>query len=198
VLSPDALERLIQPLHRPECDRVAAISPQLVDEHGHEQRVAWPFPSPRRAWVEAVGLGRSGAKHTYYVIGAVLLLRWEALKDVGLFDERFFLYAEEADWQRRARAHGWSSLLATDAVASHRGAGTSSDPGAREALFHAAHETYIRKWYGASGWWIYRSAAVLGAAGRSLVLSGERRTAAARRARIYFRGPRRYAAAGRD
>jgi GT2 family glycosyltransferase len=196
-LTPQALERLARPLRQPERDRVAAISPRLVDELGREQRVAWPFPSPGRAWIEALGLGGRSPRRPYFVIGAVLLLRWEALREVGLFDERFFLYAEEADWQRRARALGWSSLLVTDAVASHRGAGTSSDSIAREALFHAAQETYIRKWYGVAGWWIYRFAAVLGAAARSLVLSGERRKEAARRARIYLRGPRRRAAAVR-
>ena len=43
-----------------------------------------------------------------FVIGAVLLLRWEALQQVGELDERFFLYAEETDWQRRAAELGWT------------------------------------------------------------------------------------------
>jgi GT2 family glycosyltransferase len=196
VLPPGALEQLAESLRGPGNERVAAVSPRLVDAKGRDQRVSWPFPTPGRAWAEAAGLG-GRERGPSYVIGAVLLLRWEALLDVGLFDERFFLYAEEADWQRRALSHGWSSLVCTAAVASHRGAGTSSNPVLREALFHAAHETYIRKWHGAGGWWIYRAAAICGAAGRSLVLRGDRRRSAARRTRIYLRGPRRHAAAVR-
>jgi GT2 family glycosyltransferase len=191
-LAPGNLEALAAYLHCPGNELVAAVSPQLRGPDGGEQRVVWPFPSPGRAWAEAFGLGRLPARHTF-AIGAVLLLRWEALREVGLFDERFFLYAEETDWQRRALAHGWRSELCDGAVAAHIGAGTSDDPLRREALFHAAHETYIRKWYGPTGWCVYRSAACLGAAGRAAVLPRERRAEAARRALLYLRGPQRSA-----
>jgi GT2 family glycosyltransferase len=192
VLRPAALQSLIEYLHGPGHERVAAVSPRLVGADGAEQRAIWPFPTPWRAWADAVGLGRLPARDTY-AIGAVLLLRWEALVEIGLFDERFFLYAEEADWQRRALSSGWRSALCVDAVARHAGAATSTDPRRRETLFHAAHETYIRKWAGPRGWAAYRAAACLGAAARAVVLRGERRSAAARRARIYLRGPRRCA-----
>jgi hypothetical protein len=78
-------------------------------------------------------------------------------------------------------------------VAVHHGAGSSDDPRRREALFHAAQETYIRKWYGRRCWWAYRAAACAGAIARALTLSGDRRAEAARRARLYARGPRRSA-----
>jgi GT2 family glycosyltransferase len=197
LLAPEDLQGLSRHLHLSGNERVAAVSPRLVGTDGTGQRVTWPFPSPIRAWLEAVGLGRLPARRTF-VIGAVLLLRWEAILDVGLLDDRFFLYAEEADWQRRAAAHGWVSQVCTDAIASHVGAGTSTDPRTRERLFHAAQETYIRKWHGRSGWLLYRAAAVLGAAGRALALGGDRRTEAARRARLYLRGPRRCAATARE
>jgi len=198
LLNPDAtladgcLEKLFDFLHGTDGTNVGAVSPRLFDASGHEERVAWPFPSPGRAWAEAAGLGRRRSGGAF-VIGAVLLLRGEALADVGLFDERFFLYAEETDWQRRAYSRGWSSAVCATATATHQGAGTSTDPLRREALFHAAHETYMRKWYGAGGWAAYRCAACLGAAGRALLLKGDRRAAAAMRARIYLCGPRRFA-----
>jgi GT2 family glycosyltransferase len=192
TVTPDDLETLVDYLHDSDNERVGAVSPRLRGDDGDEQRVEWPLPSPARAWAEAFGLGRLPARRTF-VIGAVLLLRWEALREVGLFDERFFLYAEEVDWQRRALALGWRSQLCDEVVASHVGAGTSDDPLRREALFYAAHETYIRKWYGSSGWWAYRCAACLGAAGRAAVLRSDRRAAARRRALLYLRGPRRSA-----
>lgn len=169
-----------------------ALSPRVVDEKGRAQRALWPFPSPARAWGEALGLGRLPARRSF-AIGAVLLLRWEALREVGLFDDRFFLYAEETDWQRRAWARGWRPAVSAGVTATHTGGGTSTDPARREALFHAAQETYVRKWFGPAGWQAYRAAAWFGARGRSLVLGEPRRSEAAARAHLYLQGPRRIA-----
>jgi GT2 family glycosyltransferase len=197
IVTPGALRTLHAFLQQEENIRVAAVSPRLVDSENTEQRLAWPFPTPARMCAEALGLGRLPAR-ARFLVGAVLLLREEAIADVGLFDERFFLYAEEADWQRRACQRGWTSAVCAEAVAHHAGAGTSTDSIRREMLFHAAQETYIRKWYGPAGWWLYRSAACLGAGVRTLVLTKDRRREAARRAMLYFRGPRRSAALGSD
>jgi GT2 family glycosyltransferase len=196
VVKPSAISGLARFLHRPENARVAAVAPRLLGPTDSEQRAVWPLPTPGRMWAEAVGLGRLPA-HRTFVIGAVLLLRREAIDDVGLFDERFFLYGEEADWQRRARELGWTSAVNADVVAEHTGAGTSADARRREALFHAAQETYVTKWYGRKGWWLYRVAACLGAGARTLLLTRERRREAARRTLLYLRGPRRCAGHGR-
>jgi GT2 family glycosyltransferase len=198
LLNPDArlssedVDRLAEFLHEPAHERVACVAPRLVDSMGREQRVTWPFPSPLRMWIEAAGAGHL-RNRADFVIGAVLLARWEALQQVGELDERFFLYGEETDWQRRAAQLGWSAALCPDVVAVHDGAGSSDDPRRREVLFHAAQETYIRKWYGRRGWWAYRAAACAGASMRALMLRGDRRAEAARRARLYVRGPRRSA-----
>ncbi len=197
VLNAEQLRALSAQLHRPGNERVAAVSPLLVGRDGTPQRVQWPFPSPGRAWLEAVGLGRRRSRLTF-VVGAVLLLRWEALQEVGFFDERFFLYSEETDWQRRAVDLGWRSQICVDATATHAGAASSNDPHWRETLFHAAQETYIRKWYGRRGWLVYRAAALAGATARIIVLPGDRRAEATRRALLYLRGPRRCAALGQD
>jgi GT2 family glycosyltransferase len=189
ALRPRQLDLLAAELHRPGNERVAAVAPRLIGAGGNDQRVNWPFPSPARAWFQAFGLGMLPARSTF-AIGAVLLLRWEAIREVGLFDQRFFLYAEEADWQRRASRRGWSSSVCENAVARHAGAGTSTDPQRRETLFHAAQETFIRKWYGPAGWLSYRTGMCVGAAIRAIVLRGPRRAEALRRGLIYLRGPR--------
>jgi GT2 family glycosyltransferase len=40
--------------------------------------------------------------------GTLMMLRRDCLAEIGLFDERFFSYCEEADLALRARAAGWS------------------------------------------------------------------------------------------
>jgi GT2 family glycosyltransferase len=192
VIKPGGVRKLSWFLHTPENAYVAAVAPRLEDTAGSQQKVVWPLPAPGRMWLEAFGLGGIAIRNTF-VVGAVLLLRREALDDIGLFDERFFLYAEEADWQRRALASGWVSAVNPDVVAEHAGAGTSVDSRWRETLFHAAQQTYITKWYGRGGWRLYRVAALLGAGVRTLMLTRDRRKEAARRTLLYFRGPRRCA-----
>jgi GT2 family glycosyltransferase len=146
------------------------------------------FPSPGRAWLEAIGLGRL-IRGPRFVIGSVLMLRAEALDQVGGFDERFFLYAEETDWAYRAHLLGWRHAVVPGAVATHAGGGTSTDPARRERQFHASQERSYRKHFGALGWASARAAQLLGATARGIALPGERGRAAARRAALYRRGP---------
>lgn len=42
--------------------------------------------------------------------GAAIIVRADALKKVGLLDERFFMYAEDLDWCRRFRQNGGSVI----------------------------------------------------------------------------------------
>lgn len=191
-IDPDFVMLLGTSLHSTGYERVGALSPRVLALDGQEQRVMWPFPQPARAWLEAIGLGRfNGA--TDFAVGTCLMLRWEALVETGLFDERFFLYAEETDWQRRAHNFGWTSGIVPDVVCHHVGAGTSADADRREAYFQAGTETYIRKWHGPWGWGLYRLAVLIGALARALVLTGSRRSRAWNRARLYLQGPRRSA-----
>ncbi|RYV50762.1 glycosyltransferase [Pengzhenrongella frigida] len=204
LLNPDATIEPpdVEELHRAlraEPD-LASVGPEQVDGHGAPARVAWPFPSPVGAWVEAVGLGRLRTADDF-VIGSVLLLRAEAIDDVGDLDERFFLYAEETDWAYRARQRGWRHAVVPSATAIHLGGGTSSDASRREIHFHASQERYLRKHFGTLGWAAARAAAVVGAGARAVALRGDRRASATRRAAIYLRGPirtERALSGGRD
>ena len=195
LLNPDAVltPSDVQALHGAlqEQPRTAAVSPALTGEQG-PQRTGWPFPAPGRMWREAFGLLGHRRAEVDWVVGAALLLNASALEELGLFDERFFLYAEETDWQRRAVLAGWSVRLVPEVTVHHVGAGTSGDTRRREVLFHAGQETYLRKWAGARGWQSYRAAALLAAALRS-PLPGARGASARLRVRLYARGPRRAA-----
>lgn len=53
--------------------------------------------------------------------GTMLALRRACLEDVGLFDERYFAYVEEADLALRAGAAGWSAGMVIGSVVSNPG-----------------------------------------------------------------------------
>jgi GT2 family glycosyltransferase len=198
LLNPDAMFQandvtaLAARLHRPGHRRVGALSPALRGDDHRPQRVMWPFPTPGRAWLEAFGLGKLN-RSADFAVGAVLLLRWEAIRDVGLFDERFFLYAEETDWQRRAHLAGWRSAVSADLVADHSGGASSTDELSRMAFFHSGGEIYQRKWHGVLGWQLYRAAVLIGCLPRIAHPDRARRAGAVLRFSLYLRGPRRTA-----
>lgn len=64
---------------------------------------------------------RRGAYRPAYLAGASMLVRRRALDGVGLFDERFFLYWEDADLGFRLRKAGWALAVATDSLVWHAG-----------------------------------------------------------------------------
>src|SRR5205814_9885572 len=57
---------------------------------------------------------------TGYLTGCCLLAPRAAWEQVGLLDERYFLYAEDSDWSLRARAAGWRLLFVPGAKLWHK------------------------------------------------------------------------------
>jgi GT2 family glycosyltransferase len=60
-----------------------------------------------------------------YPHGTLMAIRRQCAEEIGLFDERYFAYNEEADLGRRARAAGWQVGLVHDAHVRNRHLGTS-------------------------------------------------------------------------
>jgi hypothetical protein len=59
---------------------------------------------------------RHGWEDVDYPHGTLLAIRRQAARHIGLFDERFFAYCEEADLGIRARAAGWEVGLVWGAI----------------------------------------------------------------------------------
>lgn len=83
------------------------------------------FPTPAVSAYRMTGLSRlfphsrrfNAYNMTYFpedavhpvdsVVGAFMLLRRAAIAQVGLLDERFFMYGEDLDWAKRIKDKGW-------------------------------------------------------------------------------------------
>ena len=53
--------------------------------------------------------------------GASLLVKTNLLHQIGVMDERFFLYSEEHDWQLTAMEKGYTHLLSSKSIVYHKG-----------------------------------------------------------------------------
>jgi N-acetylglucosaminyl-diphospho-decaprenol L-rhamnosyltransferase len=106
---------------------VAVLGPRLVYPNGRLQDSAWRFPTPLVSTLGLLTVGKVGIKQSGgaapravdWVMGAALVLRREALEQVGLFDEEFFLYSEEVDLQFRLRRAGWEAHYLPSATVVH-------------------------------------------------------------------------------
>jgi GT2 family glycosyltransferase len=93
-------------------------------------------PTDRRPGWEAAG-------HPH---GTLLLARRACLEEVGLFDERYFAYCEEADLGERARRAGWEVGIVWGAVV--RNPGMSSEVGVPEYLMLRNSLLLVRSHFG--------------------------------------------------
>lgn len=57
------------------------------------------------------------------VIGNCFMMRVTAIEQIGLLDNGYFAYYEEADWCIRAQKHGWQCAVVPQAVIQHAKAG---------------------------------------------------------------------------
>jgi GT2 family glycosyltransferase len=82
------------------------------------------------------------------------MLRPAALRDVGLFDERFFLFSEDVDWCVRAGERGWKVGVLRDAEVRHQRSSSFGD--SSKGAYYAWRNTYLLcKKYQGFGTWIF-------------------------------------------
>ena len=74
---------------------------------------------------------RSDAREVDVVTGCFMLVRPQAIEQVGMMDERFFMYGEETDWCYRFKRAGWKVMFAPVGEIVHFG-GQSSKKSANE------------------------------------------------------------------
>jgi GT2 family glycosyltransferase len=66
--------------------------------------------------------------------GCFMVARREALIEVGLLDDGFFMYSEDVDWCRRFHEKGWKVVFNPETEAIHYGGGSSANVSVRSAV----------------------------------------------------------------
>ena len=201
VVPPGALRACLDELWaRPD---VGVLTPRLVDREGRlDRRCKRGFPTPWSSLCYFTGLDRRlrGPRSTRYtagwlpenragevesVTGAFMLMRGEALAEVGDFDERFFMYAEDIDLCLRFIARGWKVRYWPDRAVVHVGAGSNADgrrPPAADSAYFRTMAPFIRK---------HRPGAAGAALAAGVWTVGEVALAASRARRAWDRGASR-------
>lgn len=77
---------------------------------------------------------RNDEKEVDVVTGCFMLIRRQAIEQVGLMDERFFIYGEETDWCYRFKRAGWKVLFTPEAQTIHFGGQSSKQIAPKMAL----------------------------------------------------------------
>lgn len=186
LINPDSvlIDGFFAPLIRymEENPDVGIAGPKILNHDGSVQGSARTFPTP------LTGLfGRSSLLTRYlpnnpftrenilttqsdgitpmevdWVSGACLIARRKAIETVGLMDERFFMYWEDADWCMRMWNKGWKVVYFPQASVIHY-VGVSSDKAISRSLleFHKSSYRLFDK-YSKSYYWFLKPLAIAG------------------------------------
>jgi GT2 family glycosyltransferase len=146
--------------------RIGMVGVKLVTASGElDHACKRSFPTPLGALAHFTGIGRgddaSGALSQYRathlgddepgevdaVNGAFMLCRAEAVREVGLLDEGYWLYMEDLDWCRRFWDAGWRVFYEPAGVALHVKGGSSGARRAprQEIAFHRGMGRFYRR-----------------------------------------------------
>lgn len=133
---------------------IGVVGPRLVDDEGNLQQSWANFPT---LWSEMLGVHHRSFRASVselafavdWLAGACLLVKRSMINEVGLMDERFFLYSEETDWCRRVHDAGWLTVYYPRVTAVHReGSSSSQNVGASRLLLYQSKVLYASKHFG--------------------------------------------------
>jgi GT2 family glycosyltransferase len=152
---------------------VGAVGAQNLNPDGSIQNSCHHFPSLWSKIVQHSQLNRlfpnarwaNRSNMTYWNYGEVreidwpsgscIMMRRQAMEQVGYFDEKYFLYMEEVDWCYRAKKQGWLIFFTPDANIVHYHGMSSRQVEETKKIsknvskhYFASHYYYFRKHYG--------------------------------------------------
>ncbi len=157
LLTPGAIKKLYDFMeNRPN---VGMACGQLLNPDGSKQNSMANFPSLLSLLCNETILrifipGKFPSKRREYqapieiesCIGACMMVRKEAMDEIGFLDEKYFFFFEETDWAYRMKEAGWKVYFVPEAHIYH--AQGKSVGGSAEAriMFYRSRYIFFRKW----------------------------------------------------
>jgi len=180
---------------------VGAAAPKLLNPDGSLQRSCSCFPSALTEFFDAAYLSKllpgnrlfgryamsywdfSEVREVDFAGGSCLMLRRKALEEVGLLDERYFMYTEEADLCYRLKQAGWKVVYTPQARIVHLGGQSARQrPVEMTVELPVSRHQFIRKYRGPFQAALFRGVVAAGGVcriiawgSRWLVANGRRR-----------------------
>ena len=136
-----------------------AVGGRLLNDDGSDQSCYNNFSTLREEFLIATRLGEllwegypgivndHQTKQVDWMTSACLLLRREALDQVGLLDEEYFIYGDETDIQFRLQQAGWLAYYLPNASTIHYG-GRSMNRWSRRKMVYRGQLLFYNKNYG--------------------------------------------------
>ena len=172
-LRPGSVERCITELRRTDL-RVGICGVALVGDSDAVARSCHRFPGVWQLLGSAAGLHAISPLHfdsrmqewdhrsdrtVDHVIGAFYMMRLATFRQLGGFDERFFVYLEDLDLSLRARRAGWLTRFIALPPSYHLGGGVSRQVMARR-LFYATRSRMLFAYKHLPRWQAHLHAAI--------------------------------------
>jgi GT2 family glycosyltransferase len=126
VVTPGFLQPLVA---SSEADKSIAIAGGTICYHSDTRRiwyaggefVWWRGSSfTRHVGEDIVVIHHAATSEVSFVTGCLMLIRTEAMRSVGMFDERFFMYSEDAELSLRYRRVGYRLVYIPESVIYHK------------------------------------------------------------------------------
>lgn len=143
--------------------KIGLMMPKVVSSDGSLQRLCKLVPTPADLFLrrfagnalkkfnnrrfELHDSGYDKVMFVPYLSGCFMLLRQSALKEIGLFDERFFMYPEDIDLTRRMAEH-YETIFFPGVVVTHEHGAASYKSFKMLAIHIFNLVKYFNKW----GW----------------------------------------------
>jgi hypothetical protein len=106
------------------------------------------------------------------IYGGCFLVRKEVLDRIGYFDEQYFMYVEDVDLCKRIIDDGWKIYYLSDSTIIHYCGASSNKAGSHFSVLMKCESRgkYIKKYYGKSGFCLYKTIVFTGSNLRLLSL----------------------------
>ncbi len=143
-----------------------AAGPKLVRPDGSlDLACRRAFPTPEVSFYRMMGLSKLFPRSRLFgrynmtfadpnelievdsVVGAFMLVRREAIAQVGLLDEAYFMYGEDLDWAYQIKANSWKIYYNPAVTVTHVKRAASRHSPKAQMEFYRAMDIFYRKFY---------------------------------------------------